>query len=654
MGANPEGIVDVIARRTAECGPDCVYVFDLQGRLQYMNAAARKIMEVADFSSVEGMPWMSLWPPATHRDIRTSIEATSRREPFRFEAHVPTPRGTMKSWDVIVTPLLDDDQALLGLMATSRDATAAFLGRREAEARNTDLARSTAMVHVASRIAQLGGWEFDCATRQVRFSSQLVDMAGGGELQQLSQALELWVEEDRQPFAQLLDEAAAKGIQLTFEGRIRAPDGSIRWMRVMGEPELDRGWCVALRGASQDITEWRESLDRVQASERAALKAADAMSGFLATMSHEIRTPLNAVLGMAQAMERGDLPEVQRERLKVIETSGEALLALLNDLLDLSKIEAGKVELEEGVVDPQALADAAAHFAALLQNKDVSFSFQLAPSAQGLWSGDPNRVRQVLINLIGNAVKFTERGSVTVSVSHDDERLVFRVQDTGIGIKPERLAQIFDRFVQADGSMTRRYGGSGLGLAISNDLVKLMGGDIEVESEEGAGTTFTVKLPAKRVEPPALTETLATSAEVDASLEGDLRVLAAEDNPTNQVVLKTLLAELGIDLVMVSNGEEAVEAWTNGAWDLVLMDIQMPIMDGVSATRMIRERESASGRRKTPIIALTANAMAHHRAEYLAAGLDDVVAKPISLALLLQAMERQLATEADGETQAVA
>jgi signal transduction histidine kinase/ActR/RegA family two-component response regulator len=422
------------------------------------------------------------------------------------------------------------------------------------------------------------------------------------------------------------------------------------WLIGSGTSRVVADWNRANEHRLQAMAEMREALRRSEIAEAHASEAlaraeaaSSAKSEFLATMSHEIRTPLNSVLGMAQAMHRGELSDPQRGHLRMISTAGESLLTLLNDLLDLSKIEAGKIEFETGVIDTEILTAGLKVFAPLLQDKDVVFSVTVAPEAAGGWSGDPTRVRQVLHNLVSNAVKFTARGSISVDISYDGAALVLAVEDTGVGISGARLNQIFEPFVQADASTTRRYGGSGLGLTICRDLVTLMGGTIDLISTEGFGSKFTVSLPAVA----AARETLAVEPEASIDLAEGVRVLAAEDNPVNQVVLRTLLEASGIQVVMVANGKEAVAAWDPGRWDLVLMDIQMPVMDGVEATQIIREAEREGGFGRTPIIALTANAMDHHRLEYLSAGMDALVAKPINLEVLLKTMQSLLAIDGD-------
>jgi CheY-like chemotaxis protein/two-component sensor histidine kinase len=358
---------------------------------------------------------------------------------------------------------------------------------------------------------------------------------------------------------------------------------------------------------------------------------------------------------MAQIIEMGELSAQQRERVDVIRRSGEELLAVLNDVLDISKIEAGNMELEIGEIDAEALgASVRAAFAPLADaKKNLRFAVEVRPEAAGKRRGDPVRIGQILNNLVSNAIKFTVEGDVGVLVDgigpdgRDGLRLT--VKDTGVGIGADKLPLLFEKFSQADGSNTRRYGGAGLGLAICRELAQLMRGKIEVESAEGTGSTFTVTLPAPRLAGTQEADAAQLDDALDAGDERALRVLAAEDIPTNQLVLKTIMQSFGVEITMVENGRQAVEAWIAEPYDLILMDIQMPEMDGIAATRVIRAAEAETGRQRTPIIAVSANAMTHQVKEYLAAGMDGHVAKPIELSKLHAAIEAALADSAATE-----
>ena len=375
-------------------------------------------------------------------------------------------------------------------------------------------------------------------------------------------------------------------------------------------------------------------------------------SQFLANMSHEIRTPLNGVLAMADVMSRGDLDIRQRERLGVIRESGELLLSVINDVLDLSKIEAGRLELAEHDFSLDELADGAVSaFSVMASQKGLRFGMTVDAEAAGWWRGDSDRIRQILSNLLSNAVKFTVEGAVAARFSRSPSGgLRLTVSDTGIGIAGDKLPTLFEKFIQADNSTTRRFGGTGLGLAICRELAQLMGGAVLARSIEGEGSTFTVELPLQRAAAPM--EQLVQENALEALEVRRMRILAAEDNATNQKVLQAIMEPLDVELHIVADGRQAVDAWRHGGFDLILMDVQMPVMDGVEAARAIRAAETADNLPRIPILALTANALVHQVEAYLAVGMDGHVSKPIELTRLYDAIETALANSAAARAQA--
>jgi len=429
-----------------------------------------------------------------------------------------------------------------------------------------------------------------------------------------------------------------------------AAGGDFKPVEVQAQDELFRSLTASFNHLLAKLTEREEDLKRAMRDLEQARDAANAANvlktQFLANMSHEIRTPLNGVLAMAEVMAMGDLEPVQRERLQIIRQSGGLLLAVLNDVLDLSKIEAGKLTLISEPFDLEpVIASVTESFDVMAKNKGLALKVEVDDSAAGWWEGDSDRLRQILGNLLSNAVKFTLQGEVsaTIDVRQDNGALRLTVRDTGVGIAPEKLPSLFEKFTQADNSATRRFGGTGLGLAICRELTQMMGGAINVESREGVGSVFVVELPLSRCEP------IGTSAADAIQTEQDgLRLLAAEDNATNQQVLAAVMESLGIEIHIVPDGKQAVEAWKDCEYDLILMDIQMPVMDGIAASREIRAAERDGGRPRTPILALTANALSHQVEEYMAAGMDGHVAKPIEIAKLYEAISNALNAAAVG------
>jgi signal transduction histidine kinase len=433
---------------------------------------------------------------------------------------------------------------------------------------------------------------------------------------------------------------------------------------------------IWFEGARLRATE--EVAQRQRAEAEAANSAKDA---FLAMMSHEIRTPLNGVLGMAHAMERDQLSDDQRERLRVIREAGQSLFVILDDILDASKISAGKLTLETIEFDLEEVVRAAcAPFVPAAQQKGLSFDLSIGESAGGRYMGDPTRLRQIICNLVSNAVKFTGDGGLRVLVFPAEGQLCVMVTDTGAGMTPAQLDGLFKPFTQADLSTTRRFGGTGLGLTISDELARAMGGRIEVTSRAGEGSAFSVFLPLERMvamplrgpapreaaasQPPAPEPVKAaepfpapepaphSGSAPEADDPSAIRILAAEDNETNQLVLRTLLAQAGLSVTIVPDGLAAVEAWRAGHWHLILMDVRMPVMDGPTATAEIRRIEAETGRARTPIVALTANVMPHQVADYTRAGMDGLIAKPINVACLFETIEKSLDIDADGERSA--
>lgn len=462
---------------------------------------------------------------------------------------------------------------------------------------------------------------------------------------------------------------------LRMDHRILLKDGRSIWVRAACIFKRDSdGALETVLGVVHDIDERKRNEDELLVARDAADAANRAKSEFLANISHELRTPMNGVIGVASALEATDLSPGQSEMVKVVVNSAVGLNRLLSDLLDLSKIEAGYLEMESHDFDLAAdVARTTRLYVSAAEQKGILLETVISPSLQGRFNGDSGRISQVVSNLLSNAVKFTTQGKVTLRLNREGSDadgapvwIRLDVEDTGVGFGPENARNLFTRFRQADASITRRFGGTGLGLFLSRQIVEAMGGTITARSTPRVGSIFSVRLPLHRASPdvrsvdavqptdrsPDLGLVRSIDGEGPTAQPARLRILLAEDHPTNQKVVQIILQPYPVDLVIANDGAEAVAAFQAETFDLILMDVQMPVMDGLTALREIRKIEIEKARPRTPAAVLSANAMDHHREDSKGAGADLHVAKPVTPDRLLGAINRLLnaAAPANGET----
>ena len=413
-------------------------------------------------------------------------------------------------------------------------------------------------------------------------------------------------------------------------------DGRLVVLETSGVPFFDeQGTLLGYRGIDRDITERKRMEQELRAAKQAAEEASKSKSTFLANMSHELRTPMTVIIGAVDLLMESAEPG-ERKILEMVDNSALRLLGIIDDLLDISRIEAHKLKIEVHPFDLRnCVGQAVEMFVLPARKKGLSLHWEVDSQLPALMSGDAERIGQILVNLVGNAVKFTENGGeVGVNVAAVVNGVQFTVHDTGIGIPPAEMAHLFEPFTQGDSSLTRRYGGTGLGLAISKSLVAMMSGTIRAESEIGSGSTFTFILPLTSI---AAQEATATPGQ-SATQARHLRTLLVEDDPSVAEVIGAILKRRGLDVTIAGNGQEAVDRLRQGGIDLVLMDLQMPRLDGLEATRMIRELEAGAGRR-TSIFALTAHAHPKIQEKCLAAGMDGILTKPLRAEELTVAIE---------------
>jgi PAS domain S-box-containing protein len=538
-----------------------------------------------------------------------------------------------------IIPWRGSDGEVGGLLVVTHDITEVVTALEQSE-------RSERRLRLATEMAELHVWEVNHRSRDLK-SEGVPPIYEGVSYDELTTHVWKVLHPDDRPRTEALwEKHLADGTPFRTVIRVLQPDGAPLWTSLAVETIRDDA------GEVDRVVIVTRNIDREKRAEEAMARALDAAeaanrskSEFLANMSHEIRTPLNGVMGVAGALARTPLEAAQLEMVELIEGSAEVLENLLSDVLDIARIESGRLELHNEPFDLGAtLRGVAALFEPKAIHKGLEFTTDIDPEAETFVRGDATRIRQIVSNLLSNAIKFTDEGRINLGAraKRNGDRLALElvVSDTGIGFDAKFAARLFERFEQADGSITRRFGGTGLGLAISRSLADAMGAALSAKSSPGKGATFTLALELPCAEAGAGRGSRSRT-ELQQIVERRMnapKVLLAEDHPTNRKVVALILEAVGVDLTAVENGLAALEASSVRDFDLILMDMQMPVLDGLSAIRAIRDREAREGRPRTPILALTANAMPEHASATMEAGADGHLTKPISAATLVEAV----------------
>jgi signal transduction histidine kinase/ActR/RegA family two-component response regulator len=508
------------------------------------------------------------------------------------------------------------------------------------------LTRSELLLEQSQRVGQIGSWDVNLGTNEHWWSPEMFRIFNLEAEHQLSmtQAIGLLDPEAQQACWDAIMGVKNIGERVDVEAKAEIRPGQITWLKLTGEVVELQGE-MHLVGITQNVTAEKQHQEALIQSKVTAEEALKVRGKFLANMSHEIRTPMNGVIGMTSLLMATELSESQRDTVQTIKHSGESLLHLINDILDFSKIDADRMEFEALEFSLNSLTqDLLRPLQLQASQKDLSFQVITADDLPLKLTGDIKRIEQIVTNLVGNAIKFTETGGIIVSFAGHYEteshyQLTISVDDTGIGIKSSRINHLFEPFTQEDTSTTRRFGGTGLGLAITKRLVDLMAGTIEASSKPGKGTRFEVTLPlVANHSSQFVSQPLEQDNPHIHKCREDLRILLAEDNLVNQKVASKMLSKLGYPPVVVCNGQEAIDSIHNGDFDLVLMDVQMPEVDGLTATKSIRAMTDIQ---QPIVIALTANAMQSDQDACLAAGMDDFMAKPITLESLSRTLAKR-------------
>ncbi|MGA9672077.1 MAG: PAS domain S-box protein [Terracidiphilus sp.] len=641
-------------RVMADGCPTPMWVSDTEGGIQFTN---RKFREFCGNSheEVDGRKWQLLIHSDDLQEIVSETNRAVREQtPFKAEARVRRADGEWRWLFMCSEPRLSQDGEFLGHVGLSADITERKQSLQALQSSEEKFRQLAENIREVFRIVPI-------AVDESLYVSPAYEQIWGRSMESIYGNPESWREAVHPDDREQSDYMAAhqlEGEPVDVEYRIQTPDGQKKWIRDRAFPIRDKaGDLIRIVGIAEEITERKRYEAELIRAREDANAANQAKSRFLANMSHEIRTPMNGVIGMIQVLLQTDLSPEQLRYLDVAQTSGRTLLSLIDNILDLSKIEAERMEIESADFDLGLTIERLIAGWRLQANaKGIQFTSRLAPAVPAYLQGDPGRLCQILNNLMANAIKFTEHGAITLSVNlveSDGDKITarFAVADTGVGIHQDNVAQLFSPFTQADASTTRKYGGTGLGLAICKQLAEMMGGSIGVESRETEGSMFwftavfgiAVGVPVESTPVQALVGEQKLANERGNSLlvkptvaKHEARILVAEDNATNRAVALAQLEKLGYVADAVADGMQAVDALAHGKYDLILMDCEMPVMDGYEATRLIRESISP----RLPIVAVTAHAISGDRDRCLHAGMNDFIAKPVDLYQLKEVLTK--------------
>jgi PAS domain S-box-containing protein len=624
------GALDIL-----DASQECAWILRLDGAVEHVNHHAQAMFAAQPHGA---SPWREMWPEESRFSLDRAFDIARLGQVAHFRAFLGDAQRRVY-YDTTISPMRDRTGAVIRLLSCARDVT------EEVETQGF-LKTVIQLLPSPLTVKNVEDGRYVLINRAAEDAFGLVADEAVGKA-----AWEVLPAAMAHTLAGIETRVLKTGEMQVSEKRVgRDADAAPRYFLTKTLATYDDIGARHLITLGDDITASKAAKASLHAALDQAEQASQAKSAFLANMSHEIRTPLNGIVAGADLLAKGELTPRARELVEIIVNSGRSLERLLSDILDLVRIEARQVVIENQPFDLADLTRSVSALCALrAEEKGVLLETRIEPAAARALIGDGPRLRQVLTNLMSNAVKFTDHGQVTLEVALGaGDRVRFSVRDTGIGFDAAEKVRIFERFQQADASFTRRFGGTGLGLAISRELVQLMGGDLSCDSSPGEGSTFWFSLPLP------LHEQAPAEAAPDGAPEtpDTPRVLVADDHPTNRKIVELMLADVA-EIFTAENGREAADLCATISPDLILMDMQMPVMDGLDAVREIRAREAATGAARTPIIMLTANARPEHVAASREAGADLHLEKPITSAMLFAAIG-QAFEAAQGASEAVA